>query len=141
MSFHFFRNLSSYALESRQRPDYSSQFNNYYVPNRIPSSEKPYHHYAKPFPYEPVSPNRYYHRYPYPNVNSNHQYPGHPYRPNAPSFVPQRESVMDILHSVARNDDLQCVPKIICEVTSGTMGGRQTPIGLPLNVNLESLIG
>lgn len=26
---------------------------------------------------------------------------------------------MDVLHSIAGNDDLQCVPKLICELTSG----------------------
>lgn len=136
-----FRNLSSYALQSRQNPglNVSPQYYRYTHPNRLLGSYKPYPAYAKPYPYKPIAPNQYYQRPPH--LFPTHNYPSYPESPYSPNQFPERESVMKILHSVASNDDLQCVPKIICEVTSGTMGGRQTPIGLPLNLNLESLTG
>lgn len=43
---------------------------------------------------------------------------------------------MDNLFSLAQNDDLQCVPKLLCEMAAGGVIGRQN---LPVNINLESL--
>lgn len=135
-----FRDLSSYAVQSRQNPNLNlnAQYYKYHYPNQLLTSYKPYPLYAKPYPYKPQAPIKYFTRplHPLPNPN---QFPNYPYNPHRPN-TPQQESIMDILHSVASNDDLQCVPKIICEVTSGTMAGRQSTTGLPLNVNLESLV-
>ncbi|KAL1493106.1 hypothetical protein ABEB36_011232 [Hypothenemus hampei] len=49
-----------------------------------------------------------------------------------------QQSVMDSLFSIAQNDDLQCVPKLLCEMTSGGVNGRQEGLNLPINI--ESLI-
>lgn len=94
----------------------------------------------------------YHRKYPsyYQNYLSQYQYGMYRphninlYRPPKSPFanlIPTRETFMDALDSVAKNDDLQCVPKLLCEVTSGTVSGRQNSIQLPFNVNMESFIG
>ncbi|XP_045482211.1 uncharacterized protein LOC123686238 [Harmonia axyridis] len=57
------------------------------------------------------------------------------------SFLPSRESLMEALDSIARNDELHCVPRILCEVTSGTLSARQSGLKLPFNINMDSIVG
>ncbi|XP_072401835.1 uncharacterized protein [Diabrotica undecimpunctata] len=119
-----FRNIS---MQSRQNILLSAQGSRnpypkkYQIPNYIN-----YGMYAKPHIYKPA---HYY----YPNqVYSNFQEAG---SPNI------RQSIMDVLYSVARNDDLQCIPRILCEITTGTFNGRQIGTNLPLNIDMQSLLG
>lgn len=52
-------------------------------------------------------------------------------------------SFIDALESIANNDELHCVPRLLCELTSsGQSGGTITEESpLPFNVNSESLLG
>lgn len=51
------------------------------------------------------------------------------------------ENILGILHLIARNDDHQCVPKLLCEFVSGgtiPASGRQTSL-LPFQIDMDSL--
>lgn len=49
--------------------------------------------------------------------------PPYPYRPR-PGILgggyPQQNSVLQALSSISQHDDLRCVPRLLCEVSSGT---------------------
>ncbi|XP_014239586.1 uncharacterized protein LOC106661003 isoform X2 [Cimex lectularius] len=62
-------------------------------------------------------------RYPYPN---DRPYPvAPPYAPYPrPPPGPQGQSLFSALASIARYDDLRCVPRLLCEVTSGSKPGQ-----------------
>ncbi|XP_076262430.1 uncharacterized protein LOC143197687 [Rhynchophorus ferrugineus] len=59
-----------------------------------------------------------------------------PFYNRLPFLENHRQSIMDALYSIAQNDDLQCVPKLLCEITAGGLVGRQSPV----NINLDSLL-
>lgn len=47
--------------------------------------------------------------------------PPYPYGPYpGPSRYPQQNSVLQALSSISQYDDLRCVPRLLCEVSSGT---------------------
>lgn len=51
--------------------------------------------------------------------------PPYPYRPPGagpygPGGYPQQNSVFQALSSISQHDDLRCVPRLLCEVSSGT---------------------
>ncbi|XP_017785518.1 PREDICTED: uncharacterized protein LOC108568755 isoform X2 [Nicrophorus vespilloides] len=50
----------------------------------------------------------------------------------------QPQSFMDALASVAYNDELHCVPKLLCELTSSSKPAQSI---LPFDINLDSLSG
>lgn len=117
--FFLHRNLSGRAIQGRQNPQYDSPNYQFYKP----------HLYQYGYPPNSIS-------------NSVYQYPQPNYPQRPPEFFKKtKETVMDALFSIAQNDDLQCVPKLVCEVTSGGLTGRQGGFNLPLNVDLESLTG
>ncbi|KAJ8930057.1 hypothetical protein NQ314_017222 [Rhamnusium bicolor] len=134
--------LSNFALQSRQNYGrypypysykypgiYPSYYQNYLTNNhhsQYPGSNYPISHHDKTYPYKPI------------NCPSSLSHTPHPFRQN--TAIP-KQSFMDILFSIARNDDLRCVPKIICEVMSGTISGRQQSLNLPININMETLLG
>uniref|UniRef100_A0A6P7GXP6 Uncharacterized protein LOC114347761 n=1 Tax=Diabrotica virgifera virgifera TaxID=50390 RepID=A0A6P7GXP6_DIAVI len=128
-----FRNIS---IQSRQKILSSGQnsikFYPYPKKYQIPNYIK-YGMYGQPNVYKPA----YY----YPNqVYPNFQKYGSPndQKYGSPNI---RQSIMDVLYSVARNDDLQCIPRILCEMTTGTFNGRQIGTNLPLNIDMQSLLG
>ncbi|XP_066158006.1 uncharacterized protein [Euwallacea fornicatus] len=105
--------LSNLAIQGRQYQPYS-----------------PYHPQYDEYPpyYQHYQPYQYHYGY----------RPEPPYQaPNI--FKKSRESVMDALFSIAQNDDLQCVPKLLCEVTAGGLTGRQAGASFPMGVDLGSL--
>ncbi|XP_066248598.1 uncharacterized protein [Euwallacea similis] len=107
------RSLSNLAIQGRQYqpyPPYHPQYNKY----------PPYYQHYQPYQYQ------------------------YGYRPRPPYhaqniFKKSQESVMDALFSIAQNDDLQCVPKLLCEVTAGGLTGRQAGGSFPVGFDLESL--
>lgn len=48
--------------------------------------------------------------------------PPYPYgpRPGYPGQYPSQNSVLQALSSISQHDDLRCVPRLLCEVSSGT---------------------
>lgn len=73
------------------------------------------------------------------------------YRPQKPYAVPNyspypsqdQHNVMDVLYTIAKNDALRCVPRLLCEVTSTTISkSRQgfTLPTLPFNIDMGSII-
>ncbi|XP_050435977.1 uncharacterized protein LOC126842836 [Adelges cooleyi] len=61
-------------------------------------------------------------RPPYPPPQQQHgRPPPYPYPyPNRPGQYPQSNSVLQALASISQHDDLRCVPRLLCEVSSGT---------------------
>ncbi|XP_030755960.1 uncharacterized protein LOC115882197 [Sitophilus oryzae] len=122
--------LSNVAIQGRQSGLYHQNY--YQNPNRYPSYYQGYKPYKQQYGYP----------HDYTNTNevfdANHKpYRDYPYFPS-PQFVQNtRQSVMDALFSIAQNDDLQCVPKLLCDITAGGLTGRQA---LPINLNLDSLL-
>lgn len=54
------------------------------------------------------------------------------YRPGYLPGYPQQNSILDVLSSISRHDDLRCVPRLLCEVSSGarpSSGYYQRPGG------------
>lgn len=168
--FRFYRNLTEYAIQSRQRfsgypnqqfnfqnhaddnnhinrfqgiryggniPIYAGHYNNFqkfqysYPPNgSIPLNQNP-HAYYPPFI---QNQNGY-------DPRPQHNYPNPQNGGFLSSILPSRDSFMGALESIARNDELRCVPRILCEVTSGTLSARQSGLKLPFNVNMDSIVG
>ncbi|XP_060537299.1 uncharacterized protein LOC132708759 [Cylas formicarius] len=124
-------NLSNVALQSRQNyPNFPYQQNQ-------PQRYKPYKYgYGYPEKYVPY----------YPDYLTNEVIPPYrPYRyppaPHKQPIRPTQQTIMDALFSIAQNDDLQCVPKLVCELASGTMTSRQRQgLNLPLNINGDTLL-
>ncbi|KAG5860998.1 hypothetical protein JTB14_017082 [Gonioctena quinquepunctata] len=123
-------NLVSFALQGRQNfggYEYSDQneIGEPYVPHyqeKFPPADYPIHPYASPYPYKQI---------PYKTFPTNFQYPSrppyyskYPNRRPPPSFENAKTSIMEVLASLVQNDDLQCVPKIICQVTSDMLTGQ-----------------
>ncbi|KAH1023559.1 hypothetical protein HUJ04_012740 [Dendroctonus ponderosae] len=106
----YYQSYDAYQHRYGSRPSFYPD----YISNQIPGSE-----YQNPRP-------------------SYAQYSSFPYR-KPPIIEKTKESVMDALFSIAQNDDLQCVPKLLCELTSGGLTGRQGGLNLPVNLNSESL--
>lgn len=50
-------------------------------------------------------------------------------------YRPPYNSLAAALESIARNDELHCVPRLLCELTSGASGK------LPFDINGESVLG
>lgn len=46
--------------------------------------------------------------------------PPYPYPGQYPSRYPEQNSIIQALSSISRHDDLRCVPRLLCEVSSGT---------------------
>nr|XP_023021536.1 uncharacterized protein LOC111509912 [Leptinotarsa decemlineata] len=136
--------LLKYALHSRQNFGYDPYLeqpeHHPLYPAKFPPTKYPVFPYASPFPYEHI-PHKirqahfqkpYYSRPIYSNAFNYH---------SPPTWEHTKQSIMEVLYSLSNNDDLQCVPKILCEVTSGGLMGRQSGTILPVNIDMESLIG
>ncbi|XP_018573716.1 uncharacterized protein LOC108912809 [Anoplophora glabripennis] len=148
----FLWNLSNFALQSRQAHSQYPYPYSYKYPGKYPAYYQNYP--TKTYGQYPGS--NYiasYGNYPYPyklhsqghfsyKPASSYGYPSgsNPYPNIFQHLQKPKESIMEVLYSIARNDDLQCVPKLICEATSGTLSGRQQGLNLPINVNMESLL-
>lgn len=74
------------------------------------------------------------------NNNNNDIYTQNPYlspiyfRPPYINRNPQ--TVRDVLETIAINDKLHCIPRLLCEITSGYM--TNTRPSLPFNIDLDS---
>lgn len=135
---HFRPDLPDTDSESRQN-NYNFQ-QQYYNPQIIPnpsgyisSRPSPYH---QNYAYRPE-----YNRYPpqpsrYPQLGQNINRPQNFFGGPNPSQDSQ-QSFMDILETVAANDELQCVSKILCEMSAGR---KQTSSSQQSFINLESLL-
>ncbi|KAK9890073.1 hypothetical protein WA026_008886 [Henosepilachna vigintioctopunctata] len=124
---------------------------NQHIPNVMNSNYGPYYTNSK-YPYYPiVSGHPDYNKYGSLRPQIGYPQRFEPLRPNVGypqrqpglfSLLPSRQSFMEALDSIARNDELNCVPRILCEVTSGTLSaGRQSGFRLPFNINMESFAG
>lgn len=49
--------------------------------------------------------------------------------------VPQ-QSIIDVLGTIAANDKLQCIPRLLCEMTSDSVSTG--PSLLPINIDVDS---
>ncbi|KAK5639148.1 hypothetical protein RI129_011640 [Pyrocoelia pectoralis] len=130
-------NLSQYAVQSKQNlknpsesqlhPEKFSRYIQKGVKNvpthdsgKIIAKQNPA---FTPHPYP--RPSSYYHRYPLP--------PALP-----PGYQQQPQSFTDALQSIAKNDELQCVPRLLCELVSGP--STDLKLALPFNIDLDSVI-
>lgn len=55
--------------------------------------------------------------------------PPYPYPGQYPNRYPEQNSILQALSSISRHDDLRCVPRLLCEVSSGTRPGYYQPPG------------
>lgn len=69
--------------------------------------------------------------YPPPYPGNGGPYPPPPFRPNGlrPGGYLQQNSVVQALSSISEHDDLRCVPRLLCEVSSGTRPGYNQQSG------------
>lgn len=51
--------------------------------------------------------------------------------------VPQ-QSIIDVLATIAVNDKLQCIPKLLCEMTSDSTSASKGSSFLPINIDVDS---
>ncbi|XP_044256710.1 uncharacterized protein LOC123006353 [Tribolium madens] len=125
-------NLANYAIESRQIRN----------PCLYERDESKYYTCVKKLRL------RQYGHLPYPsNYAQNFNY--HPQKAY-PSFIPypprphqDQQSIMDVLFTIAKNDALRCVPRLLCEVTSDTISKSRQGFALPtlpLNIDMGSII-
>lgn len=132
----FHRNLASYAIESRQnRYPYQFKYPPYY--------QKPTGQYGVP-QYPLGNTNLHPHLEHFTQQSFVHQYPGNrPYRPDSLETQQNQKGIMEVLYSIARNDKLRCVQRLLCEATADTLSRRRqlTLPTLPFNINIESIIG
>ncbi|KAJ3623360.1 hypothetical protein MTP99_019591 [Tenebrio molitor] len=63
---------------------------------------------------------------------------------NVPQYRPPQtqQNIMDVLYTIAKNDALRCVPRLLCEATSDTLSQSRgfTLPSLPFNIDMESII-
>lgn len=156
------QNLNS-PTEFQLHPEKFSKYTGPIKPN--PSSRgqyglvQNYQNYYRPPP-NAQRPNPYLQRpYPIPNIqipNPHYQRPYFPYPAGFPKPVPALppgyqqyqqnlgyppQSFTEALQSVAQNDNLRCVSRLLCELTSGPSSTQRQTSFLPININMESLIG
>ncbi|XP_044765166.1 uncharacterized protein LOC123321564 isoform X2 [Coccinella septempunctata] len=122
--------------EGGNTPVYAGHYNYFQKYQNRPLIQNPASTYGKPYPEVGYGLLRPRPGYPVPQI-------GYPDQNGKPwtSFLPSRESFMEALDSIARNDELRCVPRILCEVTSGTLSARQSGLRLPFNVDMDSIVG
>lgn len=94
----------------------------------------------------PYAPDPYKPQYPYSQYvyRPNNPFPNPIPRPPPalpPGYQRYPQNFMDALQSIVYNDQLQCVPRLLCELTSGRNSNRKNESFLPFNINMESLLG
>lgn len=92
-------------------PSFSQEGNRPYLEN----GNRPYlENGNRPYPPPPQ----------YPENGGRPEFLGPPYpygpRPGYPGQYPSQNSVLQALSSISQHDDLRCVPRLLCEVSSGT---------------------
>uniref|UniRef100_A0A1Y1N6V8 Uncharacterized protein n=1 Tax=Photinus pyralis TaxID=7054 RepID=A0A1Y1N6V8_PHOPY len=75
----------------------------------------------------------------YPHMRPFPYYGGYPPRPQfLPGYQQPQQSFTSALHSIAKNDELQCVPFLLCELVSGP--SNDLKVSLPFNIDLDSVV-
>lgn len=61
--------------------------------------------------------------------------------PHPPYINRNPQTVREILETIATNDKLRCIPRLLCEITSGSMklASSKQPSFLNFNIDTESL--
>lgn len=119
--------LSDYQLHPERFSEYTG--NNLPLKPKAGTRPKQGQHYADyPNKYPPYYTN-------YPHYQTYHQHPYYP-TPHYPG-VPQTFS--QALDMLSRNDERQCVPRLLCEMLSNPNQGQD--FKLPFNVNLDGVAG
>ncbi|KYB29918.1 uncharacterized protein LOC103313314 [Tribolium castaneum] len=119
-------NLTNYAIESRQIRNpclYERDQSKYYTCLKKLKLRQ-YGHIS--FNYHPQKPYSSFAQY---------QYPSRPHQ--------EQQSVMDVLYTIAKNDALRCVQRLLCEVTSDTISKSRQGFALPtfpFNIDMGSII-